>query len=75
MSRDKNKKKRYTPAYPSYTIKVGYKGVYISQTCFPDGSQKNPCLNSSHLLRKKILFTCNMYYEKFSFTVKVSIYI
>ena len=25
----KNKKNRYTPAYPSFTIKVGSKGVFI----------------------------------------------
>ena len=29
-------KNRYTPAYPSFTVKVGFNGVYISQTCFPD---------------------------------------
>ena len=34
----KNKKNRYTPAYPSFCyIKVGYKGVYNTRTCFPDG--------------------------------------
>ena len=35
---NKNKKNRYTPAYPSfaYDIKVGFKGVYFSWTCFPD---------------------------------------
>ena len=28
---------RYTPAYPSFFyIKVGFKGVYISRTCFSD---------------------------------------
>ena len=32
----KNKKIRYSPVYPSFAIKVGYKGVYITQTCFPD---------------------------------------
>ena len=34
----KNKKNRYTPANPSFTIiiKVGFKGVYIARTCFPD---------------------------------------
>ena len=31
----KRKKNRYTPAYPQfYYIKVGPKGVFISQTCF-----------------------------------------
>ena len=36
----KNKKNRYTPAYPSFTyIKVGFKGVFIARTCFPDGKQ------------------------------------
>ena len=24
------------PAYPSFAIEVGYKGVYITRTCFPD---------------------------------------
>ena len=32
----KNKKNRYTPAYQFYYIKVGFKGVYIARTCFPD---------------------------------------
>ena len=33
----KNKKNRYTPAYPSFCcIKVGFEGVHISRTCFPD---------------------------------------
>ena len=34
----KNKKNRYTPAYPSFTIyiKAGFKGVYFTRTCFPD---------------------------------------
>ena len=43
---NKNKKIRYTfadprllPNYPpNYYIKLGYKGVYISRTCFPDDS-------------------------------------
>ena len=35
----KNKKNRYTPAYPSFAIiKVGFDGVHISRLCFPDGS-------------------------------------
>ena len=30
-------KNRYTPAYPIFVyIKVGFKGVYITWTCFPD---------------------------------------
>ena len=36
---DQNKKIRYTctPANPSFSIiKVGFKWVYISRTCFPD---------------------------------------
>ena len=33
----KNKKNRYIPAYSIFYIKVGYKGVYMSWTCFPDG--------------------------------------
>ena len=34
----RNKKKnRYSPAKPQFfLIKVGFKGVYISWTCFPD---------------------------------------
>ena len=33
----KNKKNRYTPANPSFFyIKVGFKGVFIARTCFPD---------------------------------------
>ena len=32
----KNKKNRYTPAYPSFAIKVGFKRVYILRTCFTD---------------------------------------
>ena len=32
----KNKKNRYTPAFPSCYIKVGYKGVYIAWTCYSD---------------------------------------
>ena len=33
----KNKNKRYTLAYSSFTIKVGFKGVFIARTYFPDG--------------------------------------
>ena len=33
----KNKKNRYTLANPQfYYIKVGFKGVFIARTCFPD---------------------------------------
>ena len=50
----KNKKNRYTPAYPLVCyinvgyiyihtqvcyINVGYKGIYITRTCFPGGIQ------------------------------------
>ena len=39
MSWSKNKKNRYTPAKSLvFYIKVGFKGVYITQTCFHDGS-------------------------------------
>ena len=31
----KNKKNRYTPVYPSFAI-LGFKGVHISRTSFPD---------------------------------------
>ena len=45
----KNKRNRYTPAYPSFTIyiKVGYKGVYITRTCYPD--EYHICFNAFHL--------------------------
>ena len=44
----KNKKNRYTPAYSSFTyIKLGFKGVFIARTCFPEGS--------AHALRLEIL--------------------
>ena len=34
----KNKKNRYSPANPSFSyIKVGFKRVYILQSCNPDG--------------------------------------
>ena len=36
MFRSKNKKNRYSPVYPSFAIKVVFKGVYISRTCFLD---------------------------------------
>ena len=33
----KNKKNRYTPCIPQFCyIKVGFKGVYITRTCFLD---------------------------------------
>ena len=32
----KNKKNRYTPVYQFCYIKVGFEGVRISRTCFPD---------------------------------------
>ena len=32
----KNKKNRYTLRTPVFYIKVGFKGVYITRTCFPD---------------------------------------
>ena len=39
----KNKKNRYTPAHPGFFyIKVGYKGVFISRTCFPDDGKEMP---------------------------------
>ena len=47
----KNKKNRYTPRIPRFFyIKVGYKGVYISRTCFPDENMRfciNPLQNFS----------------------------
>ena len=35
----KNKENRYTPAKPSFSIKVGFKGVYLSRTCFHNGME------------------------------------
>ena len=32
----KNKKNRFTPAYPSFSIKVGFRGIFIARRCFPD---------------------------------------
>ena len=32
-----NEEIKYTPANPIFTIKVGYKGVFIAWTSFPDG--------------------------------------
>ena len=33
----KNKKNRYSPAYPSFSyIQVGCEGLHIARTCFPD---------------------------------------
>ena len=33
----KNKKNKYIPCIPQFCyIKVGFKGVFIAQTCFPD---------------------------------------
>ena len=36
----KNKKNRYTPAYPIFTMGyagfMGFKGVFFARTCFPD---------------------------------------
>ena len=38
MFRSKTKKNRYTPCIPQFCyIKVGFKGVYITRTCFRDG--------------------------------------
>ena len=38
----KNKKNRYTPAYPIFCyINVGFKGVFITRTCFPDATSRH----------------------------------
>ena len=43
MFLSKNKKNRQTPENPSFsTIKVGFKGVHISRTCFPDADKVCP---------------------------------
>ena len=38
----KNKKNRYIPAYPIFTIriKVGFNGLFIARTCFPDETER-----------------------------------
>ena len=39
----KNKKIRYTASNPSFLyINVGFKGVYIARTCFPDVGKFEP---------------------------------
>ena len=49
----KNKKTRYTPAHPSFCyIKVGFKGVYITRTCFHNGQQ---FLKATETFNNKIL--------------------
>ena len=41
MFSSKNKKKYVYPCIPQFCyIKVGFKGVYMSRTCFPDGSKR-----------------------------------
>ena len=41
MFLSKNKKKKVYPSIPQfYYIKVGFKGVFIARTCFPDGKRK-----------------------------------
>ena len=43
---NKNKKNRHTPVSPSFfCIKVGFKWVFISGTCFPD--VQNVCINEA----------------------------
>ena len=38
------RKNRFIPANPSFSIEVGFKGVYFSWTCFPDVSKKSGIL-------------------------------
>ena len=46
----KNKKNRYTPAYSHfYYIKVGFKGVFNTQTCFPDELSQGQSLRKVRL--------------------------
>ena len=46
----KNKKKKVYPCKPKfYYIKVGGKGVFVSRTCFHDGS-----FNSNENINKKL---------------------
>ena len=57
----KNKKNRYTPAYPSFTImKVGYEGVFISRTCFPDELR---IFQLSKDRSKRFLLSCVLLYQ------------
>ena len=44
----KNKKNRHNPANPIFYIKVEYKGVYITRTCYPDATS-SICLCSNAL--------------------------
>ena len=51
----KNKKNRFTPAYPSFFyIKVGFKGVYIARTYFPDVFTSELCETLAVLLRDRV---------------------
>ena len=34
---NKNKKNRYTSAYPSFTVKIEFEGVYFTRICYSDG--------------------------------------
>ena len=43
------KKKRYTPVPKFHFIKVGYKWVYITRTCYHDGSDGRAELDLSHM--------------------------
>ena len=54
----KNTKNRYTPAYPSFAIiKVGYKGVYITRTCY--SSQLAP------VPRRSIIYVALLFLKRF----------
>ena len=65
----KNKKNRYTPAYPSFFyIKVGFKGVYIARICFPDVYYKptdDLIINfyNNFVLYPKLILICIQYIQ------------
>ena len=48
----KNKKNRFTPAFPSFFyIKVGFRGVYITRTCFHDVTCSTAKLFGIHIFK------------------------
>ena len=57
----RKEKKSYTPAYPYLCyIKVGYTGVYITRTCYPDAKNKSRmCSKITFAIRLTLGLTFN----------------
>ena len=69
----KNKKNRYTPANPSFT-KVGFTGVFIARTCFPDGIGENGDISNAFFCLRTCVKCQRIHYNYwFSFPVIFSI--